>query len=40
MNSVITYNIKLEPKSKEEFDLLYNTLLEHQKVLCLRWQGF
>jgi putative transposase len=32
MNSVITYNIKLEPKSKEEFDLLYNTLLEHQKV--------
>jgi putative transposase len=32
MNSVITYNIKLEPKSKEEFDLLNNTLLEHQKV--------
>lgn len=32
MNQVITYNIKLEPKNEEEFDLLYNTLLEHQKV--------
>jgi len=32
MNSVITYNIKLSPKNQEEFDLLYNTLLEHQKV--------
>ena len=32
MNSVITYNIKLVPKNKEESDLLHNTLLEHQKV--------
>ena len=32
VKSVITYNIKLVPKSKEEFDLLFNTLLEHQKV--------
>ena len=30
--SVITYNIKLEVKSPEDGDLVYKTLLEHQKV--------
>jgi len=30
--NILTYNIKLEPKDKEEYDLLYSTLLEHQKV--------
>ena len=32
MNSVITYNIKLLPKSKADSELLLNTLREHQKV--------
>ena len=32
MNSVITYCTRIFPKSKEEFQLLYNTMLEHQKV--------
>ena len=32
MKSVITYNIRIFPKVKEEFQLLYDTMLEHQKV--------
>ena len=32
MNQVITYNTRIFPKVKEEFQLLYNTMLEHQKV--------
>jgi IS605 OrfB family transposase len=32
MKSVITYNTRIFPKSKEEFQLLYDTMLEHQKV--------
>jgi IS605 OrfB family transposase len=30
--SVITYNIKINNKNKEEYQLLYDTMLEHQKV--------
>ena len=32
MNQVITYNTRIFPKVKEEFQLLYNTMLELQKV--------
>ena len=32
MNSVITYCTRIFPKNKEEFQLLYDTMLEHQKV--------
>jgi len=32
MKSVITYNTRIFPKSKEEFQLLYDTMLQHQKV--------
>ena len=30
--NILTYNIKLEPKNEEEYNLLLSTLLEHQKV--------
>jgi len=30
--NILTYNIKLETKNKKEHNLLYSTLLEHQKV--------
>lgn len=32
MTSVLTYNIKLNFENKQDFQLLYSTLLEHQKV--------
>lgn len=32
MKSVITYNTRIFPKSKKEFQLLFDTMLEHQKV--------
>ena len=32
MNQVITYNTRIFPKVKGEFQLLYDTMLEHQKV--------
>jgi len=32
MNSILTYNTRIFPKNKEEFKLLYNTMIQHQKV--------
>ena len=32
MNQVVTYNARLFTKNKEEYQLLYKTILEHQKV--------
>lgn len=32
MKSVITYNTRIFPKNKEEFQLLYDTMIQHQKV--------
>lgn len=32
MNNIITYNIKLYTKCQEDFDSIYQTFLEHQKV--------
>ncbi len=32
MKNILTYNIKIFPRNKEDFDLLYDTMLEHQKV--------
>jgi IS605 OrfB family transposase len=32
MNNIITYNIKLHTECQEDFDSMYQTFLEHQKV--------